>query len=1012
MASVLRKEAIKEILKCGEDPIYFIENYCYIQHPTRGKILFKLYDYQKESIKDWLAFDRNIVNKSRQLGYSTLSAAFVLWLIFFHNDKSVLIIANKHDVAKNLIKKIKHMLIKIPEWMYLAEIVENQKHSLALSNGSFVKAVGSSEDAGRSEALSLLVIDEAAIIRNFDEIWKSAKSTVSTGGKIVAMSCVTKDTFVYTDKGIKQVKDFIERSDVVGGYEVEEYFVRGNKKLRSSNLFHNNGRVKTRKIITKLAELEGSENHKLWACKNGEYAWYRLDQLEEGDWVNVQYGMNCWGDNDDVSDFRPEITSNHKNVFKPGKITPDIAYVLGLYLSEGNGSEKYGYIDFTCGDDLTSSLEKLGFAPLKYDDTHHRMSSRTLTQFFQYLGFDLGNKAYQKEIPSRLMETSKENIAAMLSGIFDGDGSSHGTRGVVSISLSSEKLIDQIRALLLNFGIKSYKQRRTVEQLNENLPKDWYPFKHDSYRLELNGQNSKKFYDEIGFRFERKQKNKEALPKEFKNTNDVIPYSLNIVKEMFEKYPKGCWTIEKYHGLQLNNIVNKKKRYKTEHISRDVVFKMFDISEEYLDKNYAREIKDKILIDNSEWVQIKKIEESENETFDFSLPDIADDFWDHSVVYNGILGHQTPKGIGNWFHKTYTQAENGENGWNARLVNWWENPVYAEGLKEDETAPGGFTSPWFEEQTRDMSDQQIRQELLTSFLESGDTFISTKILQRLDEQVIHPIEKEINECLWIWKQPEYGKKYLVSCDVASGGQGSEDYSTMQVIELKDVEQVAEYKENIPPDVFAEHAIKVAEKYNNAYLVIENNSVGLAANLTAKRLDYKNLCYFDKDTGRILDKWTAEYKRINPGYNINVKTRPVVLAKMQEFINQGMVDIKSKRTASELLTFVIQNGKPQAANNCNDDLVMALALGLWIRDVCPDFGIHNTNLDLAKLYGAARVDASDTSELMMNDHQKAEKKRNEIRKNLEKQMYIDMPTGGKIDMSWIYLTGKKNKKESR
>ena len=177
----------KEYLKCVEDPIYFMKKYCQIQHPTRGRIPFHLYQFQERSLESLSKFDYNIILKSRQLGISTLSAGYSLWLMLFQDDKNVLVIATKQEVAKNLVTKVREMHNYLPSWLK-GNTTEDNKLSLRFSNGSQVKAVSSSGDAGRSEALSLLIIDEAAFIDKIDEIWASAQQTLATGGKAIILS--------------------------------------------------------------------------------------------------------------------------------------------------------------------------------------------------------------------------------------------------------------------------------------------------------------------------------------------------------------------------------------------------------------------------------------------------------------------------------------------------------------------------------------------------------------------------------------------------------------------------------------------------------------------------------------------------------------------------------------------------------------------------------------------------------------------------------------------------------
>ena len=79
-----KKEAIKEIVKCGKDPSYFINNYTKISHPLKGLISFKTYPYQDDLLDDYNDFRFNIILKARQLGISTITAAYCVWFMLYH----------------------------------------------------------------------------------------------------------------------------------------------------------------------------------------------------------------------------------------------------------------------------------------------------------------------------------------------------------------------------------------------------------------------------------------------------------------------------------------------------------------------------------------------------------------------------------------------------------------------------------------------------------------------------------------------------------------------------------------------------------------------------------------------------------------------------------------------------------------------------------------------------------------------------------------------------------------
>tara|TARA_R100001460_G_scaffold18132_3_gene38523 strand:+ start:636 stop:2213 length:1578 start_codon:yes stop_codon:yes gene_type:complete len=182
------KEAIKrEYAKCATDPVYFLGKYGIIQHPVRGKVNFNLYDFQEKSLQSFMQHDYNIVLKARQLGLSTLTAGYALWMMTFQQDKNILVIATKQETAKNLVTKVRVMHANLPGWLK-QPCVEDNKLSLRYKNGSQIKAVASSEESGRSEALSLLIIDEAAFIDKIDTIWGAAQQTLATGGRALIIS--------------------------------------------------------------------------------------------------------------------------------------------------------------------------------------------------------------------------------------------------------------------------------------------------------------------------------------------------------------------------------------------------------------------------------------------------------------------------------------------------------------------------------------------------------------------------------------------------------------------------------------------------------------------------------------------------------------------------------------------------------------------------------------------------------------------------------------------------------
>ena len=188
----MAKKTIKDIIgdeykRCVQDPTHFMRKYCQIQHPIKGRIPFNLYKFQQKTLESLIDNRCNIILKSRQLGISTLTAGHSLWLMLFHKDKNILVIATTQDVAKNLVTKVREMHDNLPSWLK-GKALEDNKLSLRFGNGSQIKAVSSMAHAGRSEALSLLIIDEAAFVDRIDDIWASSQQTLATGGGAIILS--------------------------------------------------------------------------------------------------------------------------------------------------------------------------------------------------------------------------------------------------------------------------------------------------------------------------------------------------------------------------------------------------------------------------------------------------------------------------------------------------------------------------------------------------------------------------------------------------------------------------------------------------------------------------------------------------------------------------------------------------------------------------------------------------------------------------------------------------------
>ena len=297
----------------------------------------------------------------------------------------------------------------------------------------------------------------------------------------------------------------------------------------------------------------------------------------------------------------------------------------------------------------------------------------------------------------------------------------------------------------------------------------------------------------------------------------------------------------------------------------------------------------------------------------------------------------TPNGVGNWFHKTWEGAENGTNDWNFIRLHWNLHPE-----RNDE---------WRAEQDKLLGPSLAAQECDCDFITSGQSVIDGVILEEYREtHVQDPLEKRgLDSNLWVWQPPNYTKDYVLSADV-SRGDGS-DYSAFHVMEIESMEQVAEYKGRISTKDFGNLCVNVATEYNNALLVVENNNIGWAALQQCIDRGYENLFYMSKDLKyvdtehQMSNKYRVSDRNMVAGFSMTMKTRPLVVSKLEEYFREKSVIVRSNRLIDELFVFIYNNNKAEAMQGYNDDLVMSFALTLWVRDTA--LRLRNEGIELTK-----------------------------------------------------------------
>jgi hypothetical protein len=352
--------------------------------------------------------------------------------------------------------------------------------------------------------------------------------------------------------------------------------------------------------------------------------------------------------------------------------------------------------------------------------------------------------------------------------------------------------------------------------------------------------------------------------------------------------------------------------------------------------------------------------------------DADSDFWAACMASLSTGGKvivvSTPNGYDPIYYEIYNQASRGMNDFKISEMYWFRDPRYTKDLyliktqdtihyllnkdeyqKESiiswESIPfeernyeelklmmdSGYKpcSSWFEGMVKKLKydKRKVSQELECNFLGSGDNVFDSLLMQRVKENMIkEPQNKMIGNSLWIWKEPVVGHKYVMGVDVSRGD--SEDFSSFQIIDFDEREQVAEYVGKLPPDTMAEICYKWGNMYNCFIVIDITGGMGVSTSRKLQEMGYKNLYIDGVDTA---NKWKYDPKALEkiPGINFNNK-RVQIIASFEEAMRHEF-RIYSMRLFNEMNTFVYVNGRPDHQKGQHDDLIMSVAMATYVAE---------------------------------------------------------------------------------
>jgi hypothetical protein len=211
--TIFSEQQIEEFMRCADPvtgPAYFLDNFFYIQHPTRGRMLLHPFEYQLRLIDTYHNNRFSISLMPRQTGKSTVAAGYLLWYAMFIPDSTILVAAHKYLGAQEIMQRVRYGYESCPDHIR-AGVVSYNKGSIDFDNGSRIVSQTTTENTGRGMSISLLYADEFAFVRPTiaKEFWTSISPTLATGGKAIITSTPNsdEDQFAYLWKGANKCED-------------------------------------------------------------------------------------------------------------------------------------------------------------------------------------------------------------------------------------------------------------------------------------------------------------------------------------------------------------------------------------------------------------------------------------------------------------------------------------------------------------------------------------------------------------------------------------------------------------------------------------------------------------------------------------------------------------------------------------------------------------------------------------------------------------------------------------
>lgn len=929
--SLTKEQVLLEYAKCVNDTPYALKTYLQTYDNTQSQYVpLELFNDQVTLINDYDTCEENIALKYRQAGVSTVTSAWASKRLVFANKKKpekILIIANKLDTAVEMANKVRSFVDQWPKW--LGVTFSNEKNSqrhFKLTNGCEVKAVATSKDALRGYTPTILIFDEAAYIDADEDFWSACMASLSTGGKVIVISTPNGFDQIYYSiysQAIKGMNDF----KITEMYWFRDpRYSKDLKLIKCDDIVHymlNRSDYNDDEIIIDYTDIKVSDRdfedikQKMDLGYRAYSSWFeamakklKFDKRK----ISQELECNFLGSGDNV--IPPETM---KSIKEKHIKEPDNKFMGGVLWQWKEPIAGHRYI-MGCLPPNEKVLTNSGLKNIEDVSLNDKLINEN------GLYVDIHNKQIYSVVEEDIFTIKVDNTFR-------------------------QTTFTKEHPLLVSKPIlkRNYLKKHNTLKFNER----YWDFNFNYTRTE-----DVEIGDWIKTPNIYKKEIEDILEDKWVISENVR-VDFNMESPLKDKdfwWFIGMWLgdgclYNTDHSYVINVCFDSKDKYYLDK-TKNLIKRLFDRSPTFIDK--GRNSFE--LVFNSKFLYYFILENFGKYSHGKKIPEWVK-FMPKEYKIELIKGYLGSDGC--WL-KT---KKNGKT--NSKISFVSVNLELLESIQDIIFSLGVISSL---NKLRDTKQSQIMGRVITqkeTYQLSLSNQDSTDLINILNNDKLDPklnrfelsdfsiINKRIISGCHFSKDKEYiyfkvkdinknkftGNVYNFECDThtfmchhitthncdVSRGD-SEDFTTFTIIDFDEKEQVLEYIAKVPPDVVAEIAYKWGTMYN-AFIVTDiTGGMGVATSRKLQELGYKHL-YIDGVNPADKWKWDPKTQDKIPGINFNAK-RVLIISAFEEALRYGF-KVRSQRLFNELNTFVYVNGRPDHQKGQHDDLIMAMAIAIYV-----------------------------------------------------------------------------------